>query len=290
MAFGCGQCHPCRVNKRREWTNRVMLEAKLHPVNCMATLTYADEHLTLDSRGRGVLVPQDLQGFLKRLRAHVAPVKFRFYGCGEYGDVSKRPHYHLALFNYPNCAHGQSRYNSVTRQVNCCGACDTIRDKWGKGGVFLCELNDNTAQYVAQYVTKKMTSADDYRLDGLPPEFARMSLRPGIGHDAMWEVASSLLEFDLVDSQGDVPSTLRHGSRLLPNGRYLTKTLRKMVGKDEKSPKVTTDRLKAELQDLRVSAFENSRSFKKEIVQAADQAVLNMEARQRIFKQRKDKL
>lgn len=268
-----------------------MLEAKLHPVNCMVTLTYDDEHLPRLSEDdeRGILVPLHLKRWLDLMRKRLAPVRFRFYGVGEYGDDSWRPHYHLAMFNYPNCAWGKSRYDGK-RKLNCCSACDLVRDVWGKGLVYLCELNDNTSQYVAQYVTKKMSSVDDPRLKGLPPEFQRMSLRPGLGHDAMWDVASTLMQFNLVESQGDVPSTLRHGSRLLPMGRYLTQTLRKMVGEDEKTPEVTKNRQKAELQDLRKAAFDGSRSFKKEVVQAADAAVLRMEARQKIFKQRKDKL
>ena len=42
---------------------------------------------------------------------------------------------------------------------------------------------------------QKMTAKDDPRLSGRPPEFCRMSLKPGIGADAMWDVASDFRRF-----------------------------------------------------------------------------------------------
>jgi len=95
------------------------------------------------------------------------------------------------------------------------------------------------------------------------------------------------MEFGLEDREADVPSALRHGQRLLPLGRYLQKRLRVMVGRDEKAPAEVLEKYKEELRPLREAAFDNSLSLKSEIVRAADQAVLNMEARARIFKQRR---
>lgn len=264
-----------------------MLEKKLHPFSCVIGLSYDDKFLPRSEDGRGILVPKQLQDWLKRFRAAYSPNKIRFYACGEYGDESWRPHFHCVVFNYPNCLYGESRYQKY-RVKDCCVHCDFIRDTWGKGLVHLMELNDHTAQYCAQYVTKKLTDVGHPALKGLPPEFARMS--QGIGKLAMWEVASTLLEFNLVDTQDDVPSSLRHGTRLLPLGRYLRKELRKMVGRDEKAPEASLQAIEEELRPLRESAFEGSRSFKKEIVQAADQAVKNMEVKHKIFRQRKDKL
>lgn len=268
-----------------------MLESKLWSDNCFATLTYEDEKMPRLDDGRGVLVKEHMQGWLKRLRKAYASAtdrKLRFYGVGEYGDITWRPHFHLALFNFPNCSYGHSRYSRVTK--NCCVWCDMVRDTWGHGNILLAELNTHTSQYVCGYVTKKMTDKDDFRLKGLPPEFARMSLRPGIGGDAMWDVASTVMEFNLADREIDVPSTLAHGKRVLPLGRYLQRRLRKMVGRDEKAPQAVLDKIKGELHPMREAAFNASKSLKTEIVKAADQAVVNMEVRRKIFDRRKDKL
>lgn len=288
MAYGCGQCMPCRVNKRRIWSFRIVLESMMYENNVMLSLTYDDEHLPRSEDGRGILVSKDMQDFLKRYRKAVEPERIRYFGCGEYGDDSWRPHFHIIVFNGQNCVYGQTRPSRVSK--GCCAVCDSVRRIWGKGNVFLNEVNEKTAQYTCGYVTKKMVDKEDYRLKGLPPEFARMSLKPGIGRDMMWEVASSLMQFNLVDTQVDVPSTLRMGNRIFPIGRYLQNNLRLMVGKDAKAPEEVIKRLQAELQPLRTAAFENSRSFKKEVVQAGDQAVKNMEVRQNIHRQRKGKL
>lgn len=292
LAFPCGQCMPCRVSRRRIWTHRLMLEAKLYADNSFVTLTYDEEKMPRLPDGRGMLVPKELQDWLKRLRKAYSTATqgrtLRFYGVGEYGDRSWRPHYHVALFNFPNCRYGHSRYSAVTK--NCCYACDMVRDTWGNGNVLVAELNTNTAQYIAGYVTKKMTAPDDPRLEGLPPEFARMSLRPGIGAHAIPFVAETIQNFNLDGYEGDVPSTLMHGRRVLPLGRYLQRKLRKELGRDENAPLSVLQSIEAELQPLRDAAFENSRSLKEDIIKAADQAVLNMEARQAIFKSRKDKL
>lgn len=136
-----------------------------------------------------------------------------------------------------------------------------------------------------------MTRRDDVRLNGREPEFSRMSLRPGIGHDFMHEVASAFLQFDLDKTESDVPVTLRHGASQLPLGRYLTRNLRKMVGRDEKAPKAVYDKMAEEMRPLREAQF-NSETKKvslKEVVQAKNKGKVAAHiARSKIFKPRKN--
>ena len=131
-----------------------------------------------------------------------------------------------------------------------------------------------------------MTAKDDVRLNGRVPEFARMSLRPGIGADMMHDVASTLMEFNLEDTQADVPSALRHGKRIMPLGRYLRRKLRVTVGMDPNAPQSTLDEARAALQPLRDIAFENSQSFKETVIRAADQKVLQMEQKAKMFRKK----
>lgn len=283
MLVGCGQCLPCRVNRRRVWTHRLMLEAALHGDNTFVTLTYTEQNLP----GGGTLDPVHLRNFLKRLRKAYEPRKVRFFAAGEYGDTTQRPHYHLALFGYPNCSYGNSRYSN--RQRNCCPSCDLIRDTWGLGSVFLGELSDASASYVAGYVLKKMTGKDDVRLDGRHPEFARMSNRPGIGADMMHEVASTLLHFNLDQTQADVPSALRHGPRVMALGRYLHRKLRTYVGKDPDSPEVVKDEQRAEMQRLRDAqkGVAGRKSLSDVYVEENTQKLRNLQSKQQLKRQRK---
>lgn len=166
------------------------------------------------------------------------PSKLRYFIVGEYGEKTFRPHYHAALFNFPECQNGTTKTDLHGKPIpeKCCQVCQLLYKTWGLGITYSAPLNDSTAQYICGYVTKKMTHRQDPRLAGRDPEFARMSLKPGLGLDMMHEAASAFLEHDLEQSESDVPVTLRHGSRMMPLGRYLRKNLRKMVGRDEKTP------------------------------------------------------
>lgn len=284
-AYGCGQCMPCRLNRRRIWSHRILLESRLYEDNAFVTLTYDEEHLPAN----GSVVPDDVQLWIKRLRKHWEPRKLRFFCVGEYGDSSFRPHYHAALFNFPCCVNGLSQFRRRFNisGLHCCVACDSVASTWSKGNVVLGRIEDASASYLAGYVTKKMTDKGDPRLNGKHPEFCRMSLRPGIGGDAMWDVADVLLRYEL--ERLDTGS-LRHGSKELPLGRYLQRRLRGMCGKDEKAPQEVLDKIEAEMLPLRVAAKadEVDPSLKSKFLAANKGKLQRLEARQRIFKQRRE--
>lgn len=251
-----------------------MLEAMQYECNAFVTLTYDEEHSPND----GSVNTTDYRAWLKRLRDRVSPSRFRFVVVGEYGDRSERPHYHAALFGFRSCLYGQSRY-SKTRD-KCCYWCELVRDTWQKGNVYLGTLETSSAQYLAGYVTKKMTSKDDPRLLGRHPEFARMSLKPGIGHSALWEIADALMriELDRAFPNDDVPAQLAHGKKLLPLGRYLRRNLRQMVGKDAKISQAAFDALSQELLGVRLAARDD-----KENPSARSHLIASMEGRLQNF-------
>ncbi|AZL82985.1 replication initiator protein [Apis mellifera associated microvirus 53] len=214
VAFGCGQCLPCRIKERRIKTHRIILEAFKHEKSCFITLTYSDEFIPPGAS----LDPEHFRNFLKRLRDRIKPYRFRYFGVGEYGDETGRPHYHAALFGL--------------------GVDDTelISSCWAMGNVYNGTLTVESAQYIAGYVTKKMTKSDDPRLGGRYPEFSRMSLKPGIGAGAIEELTAFFKSDQgkrLLDETGDVPLALMHGGRSLPLGRYLRRKLREALSLPE---------------------------------------------------------
>lgn len=265
-----------------------MLETELHPQNVFVTLTYAEEHLPVLQNGRATLVPSDARDWLKRLRKKIEPTKVRYFLVGEYGDETNRPHYHVALFNYPSCSRGTTGAGkSNPHWEQCCAACRMVGETWGKGNVYLGSLERDSAQYISGYVLKKMTRYDDKRLDGRDPEFARMSLKPGIGAYFMDEVASTFLQFDLEKTQVDVPSTLRHGNKHWPLGRYLQRRLRKLVGRDEKTPQAVIDKVQSEMSDVRKAAFDASESFEAALAKKMKPRAESNKARANIYRKRK---
>lgn len=181
----CGMCIGCRADRVAEWRLRVMHEASMWPENCFVTLTYGRDKLPPD----GSLCHRDFQLFMKRLRKCFGEV--RFFMCGEYGPLNMRPHYHACLFNVSfqgdrvpsgKSASGQVFYNSPL-----------LEKLWKFGRVSVQDLNAQTAGYCAGYIMKKplgiLTDAQRAGYiteDGVirRPEYAAMSLKPGIG--ATW--------------------------------------------------------------------------------------------------------
>lgn len=159
-----------------------------------------------------------------------------------------------------------------------------IQAMWPFGHIKGGRAEDKSLQYCAGYVVKKITK----NYPGLEKhhEFARMSLRPGIGVPALPELASICLQYDEVARAGDVPSAVRIGKRILPIGRTLRQKLREQVGISPKAPAATLDAIHAELHPVREAAFSGSSSLKAMIIDLHKGAVQSVESRARIHKKR----
>lgn len=275
-AFSCGQCMPCRVNRRRLWAHRIFLESLKHSDNGFVTLTYEEKKLPPD----GSLVPSHTRDWLKRLRFAVKDeTSIRYFLVGEYGEQSQRPHYHAAIFGLGPRHSG------------------TIQSTWGHGFTYTGDLTNDSASYIAGYVTKKMTNPTDPRLNGRFPEFARMSLRPGVGAYAIPEihaVLSSKHGLREIERVGDVPQALVHGQKARPLGRYLRAKLREGF-KDASLFKQNA--VEAHVSEMReiwkeyYASSESAKTNKKDYLKKINtQGFLNMEAKQKIFAQKKGKL
>lgn len=257
-----------------------MLEAQGHEQNAFIGLSYSDDNLPDD----GSLRPDHLKNFLKRLRKAVSPVRFRFFACGEYGDQSFRPHYHVILFGLPSCSRGLTAPN---HRGICCDVCSLYSRVWGLGFVHCGQLTEKSAAYCANYTIKKLTGKEVDQYSGRLPEFSRSSNRPGLGADQMWEVASVLMEHKLDSTLEDVPSALRHGSKILPLGRYLTRKLRKYCGKDERTPTSVIQKRQEELRPLREAAYAiaapgfKEQAFRQEIIKLAEPKEIQAKRRYR---------
>lgn len=183
MMLPCGSCVGCRLEHSRQWATRCLHEASLYDDNCFITLTYNAEHLPRN----GSLVPRDLQLFLKRLRKKYG-ANIRFYACGEYGELNRRPHYHACIFNH-DFADKYAWKRSESGEL--LFRSEELEKLWKKGHSSIGAVTFESAAYVARYIMKKVNGdaqKDHYNWPddngnrySRVPEFTRMSLRPGIG-------------------------------------------------------------------------------------------------------------
>lgn len=173
VQFPCGQCMSCRLEKSRQWALRCVAESKLWDNNIFLTLTYDDSHVPFN----GSLVKRDLQLFIKRLRFRFG-AGIRYYAAGEYGTKNLRPHYHLIVFNFRPSDAEPLPYRKSPLFIS-----PSLFQLWPFGFHSFGDVTFESAAYVARYCMKKITGADaDQHYHGREPEFAVMSLKPGIGY------------------------------------------------------------------------------------------------------------
>lgn len=214
IPFGCGQCLSCRINQRRIWTHRLMLEHRTSKDSAFVTLTYDDEN----KPSGNLLCKRDFQLYLKRLRKIHSPSKLRFFGVGEYGNYPNyRPHYHLCLFSDLRIERKQIDY------------------QWKLGFTMTGDVTKDSAQYIAGYTVKKLTARNDQFLDILSehaPEFTTMSkMDGGIGLPAVKRIAK-ILKNNKFFNKEKVLKELTIGNKVWPLGRYLTNKLMEELGQE----------------------------------------------------------
>lgn len=150
--------------------------------NCFITLTYDEASCPVS------LDYSHFQKFMKDLRGREGP-GIRFFMCGEYGELKRRPHFHACLFNYDFPDKQVFKHLAQGRVLYRSGLLERL---WPRGFASIGEVTFESAAYVARYVLKKITgdsAAVHYRavdsvtgeIVELVPEFCHMSLKPGIG-------------------------------------------------------------------------------------------------------------
>lgn len=212
----CGQCIGCRMRRASDWELRVMHEASLHAESCFLTLTYAPGKLP----PYGSLCHEDVQKFLRALRKKLRkPV--RFYMCGEYGELHDRPHYHICLFGVDFadrvlCGRSSSGADLFESQL--------LTQLWHHGRATVQPLVRETASYCARYIMKKVlgdaAKAHYTRVDAdgvmheVKPEYAAMSLKPGIGAGWFEKYSRDVFPHDKVVSNGSERRVPRYYDKL----------------------------------------------------------------------------
>lgn len=216
----CGQCVGCRLERSRQWAMRMMDEAQLHEKNCFITLTFDEEHLKKRENPQS-LDKREFQLFMKRFRKalwdiHLSKLKLwnyffrlffsydlfmwfakktfkspRYFMCGEYGEMFKRPHYHAILFGVDfddkelfKVVDGRRYFTSKSLSV-----------LWPHGFNVITDVTFDSCAYVARYIMKKALGKNAWKtyfeyvdeetgelVGHRIPEYTTMSRRSGIGY------------------------------------------------------------------------------------------------------------
>lgn len=218
----CGQCIGCRMRRASDWQMRVMHEASQYDENCFVTLTYARDALPAN----GSLCHRDFQLFLKRVRRHYGRKRIRFYMCGEYGPETGRAHYHACLFNVAfredRVPAGKSNSGSIFFSS------EILTRLWSHGIATVQDLTSETASYCARYIMKKAlgeTAKTAYEVitpDGeivqRKPEYAAMSLKPGIGAEWFRKFGKEVYPSDFVVDNGVKRQAPKYYDKLMKRG------------------------------------------------------------------------
>lgn len=225
LVLPCGQCIGCRLARSRGWAIRCMHEQQCHEWSSFVTLTYNEESVpyppSLDVR--------PFQLFMKRLRKRMR-VPIRYYMCGEYGESFGRPHYHACLFGvffedrevWKDLPSGFKLYRSKV-----------LEELWPLGNSSVGDVTYESARYVANYCTKKVNGPrahehyqwiDPYTGEVFErdPEFACMSLKPGIGQKWFERYSKEVFVHDAV---------IVDGMKIKPP-RYYDTLIQRMVGEN----------------------------------------------------------
>ena len=226
----------------------------MHEFSCFITLTYEDEHLPES----GSLSIRDYQLFLKKLRQHVHReygLKIRYFLVGEYGEKTLRPHYHAIIFGwFPPDA--KRKYKN--KQGDWFYSSETLTKLWGKGLADFSQVTYKSAAYCARYTLKKSGgkfSAGHYeRLNvetgevvQVLPEFAKMSLHPGIGKSFYEKFSGDIHNDDYCIVEGRKSRPPRYYDKLLQlrsPERYEQIKTERTINADKQSDNNTTARLR----------------------------------------------
>lgn len=194
LAIPCGQCIGCRLERSRQWAVRCMHEASLHDLNAFLTLTYEPSRLppfgSLDRRA--------FPRFMKRLRKRFPGRELKYFHCGEYGELTRRPHYHALLFGFD---FPDKRPYKTTDSGYQLFRSELLDELWPDGHTAIGSVTFETAAYTARYCTKKITGVQAAAHYGrLEPEF--MTCSKGIGLRWIQRYASETARDDTVVVRG----------------------------------------------------------------------------------------
>lgn len=248
MAVPCGKCPKCVKRRISAWSFRLLQEDKKSETSIFLTLTYDTAKVPITRNGFMTLDKDGVQKFMKRLRkSHPATSKIKYYLVGEYGGKTKRPHYHLILFN---------------------ADIKLIQAAWSQGAIHYGKVEGASVGYTLKYMIKTGTRIPAHRNDDRQPEFGLMSKGLGVSY-----ITTAMQTWHLADKENRMYCNLPDGKKItMP--RYFKQKIyneheRKAIG-------IQTRKRQLEAEDKAIANYNGD--YERDRAQAVDAAFKKMQS------------
>lgn len=164
----------CLKKRAAQWIFRLKQEYLISTSGLFLTLTYDNLNLPISSNGLPTLNKDHHQQFIKNLRnnctrKYLNANKLKYYGVGEYGSKTQRPHYHYIIFNLPKTLLHEDRIDPI----------------WKKGISHCGTVSSKSMAYVTGYLQKNLKQENRNSSDDRLAEKSYMS--KGLGKNYITE-------------------------------------------------------------------------------------------------------
>lgn len=210
LPFPCGKCPACYSRRVSQWSLRLMKEEETSQTAYFVTLTYDTKYVPITPNGfmslsrndrpvvkirpskKPATYTSDLQLYFKRLRK-LNENKIKYFAVGEYGGHTRRPHYHIILFN--------ATEKSITQAWR--------QAEHAIGHVHIGSLTGASVGYTLKYLSKHSDVSFYNDADDRIPEFALMSKGLGAGY-----ITASMIRWHYADLQNRMFCNLQDGKKV----------------------------------------------------------------------------
>lgn len=211
----CGKCELCVKRKVSQWSFRLMNEDRYSTSAHFITLTYDSKHCPVTNNGFMGLDRNALPSYFKRLRTdtyryyeiakkqsryvsgRLQPLSIKYYGVGEYGSKSGRPHYHAIIFN--------AEINKLANAWRCCSpqcGCGKLM-----GDIHYGTVSGASVGYTLKYMSKKWHPK--HSNDDRYPQRAWMSKHLGAKY-----LTPQVVQWHKLDLENNMHLTLKDGRKI----------------------------------------------------------------------------
>nr|WEW54507.1 MAG: replication initiation protein [Microvirus Sku110] len=182
VVIPCGKCSKCLNAKKTSYEKRVKAQFKKTRFNYLLTLTFSNEQIraliTDDEKKElinyndynisylSTLSKYDCKNIIKNIknklnRYYKRKVKLHYILCGEYGENTKRAHYHILLMlnePIPDLIKIPAKGNYYKSSM-------FESKQYGLYDLQLADSKDNTAKYITKYLVKDSNKSNTFKLN-----------------------------------------------------------------------------------------------------------------------------